>query len=278
MGSRAGSMRAGRSNTFKGLYAPRICLGVSRASTPKYSSASAVLRAQHLETQMGGAPATVASLAGGAAARTPGRAQRARAGGRAWMALELRSGRARAALGLRLELFEEELARRARRTAAATTATTIPTTDAAVAHAPAPTSAPAPAPAPAPPPPPPPPAADPTSRWCRARARGRRAARAAPCSAAPGAAPGTVPEGRSRVYSGGRRLHLPPPPHQFHFQNSNFPPILEKCYPEADGCSAACSFLLHRKSTSAGHWPPSRRASAREELRRTSYEKWRKDG
>ena len=81
MGSRAGSMRAGRSNTFKGLYAPRICLGVSRASTPKYSSGSAVLRVQHLETQMGGGSRRVSCGRGvdsGARARAAGARWRAR--------------------------------------------------------------------------------------------------------------------------------------------------------------------------------------------------------
>ena len=48
MGSRAGSMRAGRSNTFKGLCSAPICLGVWRASPPKCSSTRAVLRALHL--------------------------------------------------------------------------------------------------------------------------------------------------------------------------------------------------------------------------------------
>ena len=159
-------MRAGRSNTFKGLCSAPICLGVWRASPPKCSSTRAVLRALHLHLPKdgkalfarrrrgarrgralakarrspvrsttssaplsasrahrvrhrrrntdGGTPAAVASLAGNAATQTPGRAQRSRAGGRAWTALELRSGRARAASGLRLELLEEELARRAR--------------------------------------------------------------------------------------------------------------------------------------------------------------------
>ena len=78
-------------------------------------SASRAHRVRHRRRNTdGGTPAAVASLAGNAATQTPGRAQRSRAGGRAWTALELRSGRARAASGLRLELLEEELARRAR--------------------------------------------------------------------------------------------------------------------------------------------------------------------
>ena len=73
-------------------------------------SASRAHRVRHRRRNTdGGTPAAVASLAGNAATQTPGRAQRSRAGGRAWTALELRSGRARAASGLRLELLEEEL-------------------------------------------------------------------------------------------------------------------------------------------------------------------------
>ena len=98
MGSRAGSMRTGRSNTFKGLYAPRICLGVSRASTPKYSSTSAVLRDQHLETQMGGAPVSSRLLREGRRLGRPGaRSGRALEGALGW-----RLSCARAALGLHL--------------------------------------------------------------------------------------------------------------------------------------------------------------------------------
>ena len=83
------------------------------SSAPLSTSRAHRVRHRRRNTD-GGTPAAVASLAGNAATQTPGRAQRSRAGGRAWTALELRSGRARAASGLRLELLEEELARRAR--------------------------------------------------------------------------------------------------------------------------------------------------------------------
>jgi len=75
-GTRAGSLRAGRSNTFKGLCAVRICLGVLRASLPKCSSARSVLRALHLHLPNDGTTLFARRRRGGARGRALAKARR----------------------------------------------------------------------------------------------------------------------------------------------------------------------------------------------------------